>query len=85
MQNGMIVVTLRAEDFCRDFELPADEALSKLYPRLLEALQQASGRVFGGWKCLVLETSEGALLDGAATLHDYGICDGYSLNVSQEV
>lgn len=84
MQNGMIVITLCAEDFCRDFALPAEEPLSKLYPRLLAALQKVSGRVFGEWNHLVLETNEGALLDHSATLFDYGICDGYSLNVSRE-
>lgn len=84
MRDEAIVVTLQAEDYCCDFELPANVVLGELYPRLLTVLQKASNRVFGGWIKLVLETEEGALLDEMATLLDYGICTGYYLSVKQE-
>lgn len=83
MQDETIIVTLRAENFCRDFELPANVPLGELYPRLLAVLQKASNRVFGEWTKLILETDEGMLMDEKATLFDYGICTGCYLSAEQ--
>ena len=84
MQDEIVLVTLRKEDFCRDFELPAKIPLGELCPRLLVVLQKMNARVFGEWTKLVLETDEGVLQDKNATLHDYGICTGCYLSVEQE-
>lgn len=79
-----IVVTLRMDEFCRDFELPANAILGEVYPRLLTVLQETSNRLFGDWEGVLLETEEGVLLDLTATLNDYGICDGCYLNIIRE-
>ena len=84
MQDSVVIVTLRTEGFCRDFELPSNVALGELCPRLLAVLQKASGRIFGTWTGIILGTDQGLMLDKTATLLDYGICTGAYLSVRQE-
>ena len=79
-----VVVTLQADNFNRDFSLPANVKLKELYPRLLSALQNASSSRFSDWKGVLLETDEGAFIDLEATLSDYGVCTGKYLYVVEE-
>lgn len=79
-----IVVTLKAKDFCRDFELPWRVKLGELYPRVLNALQETSGRVFGDYSGVIFELDGCGLLDRDANLSDYGVCTGCSLTVVPE-
>jgi hypothetical protein len=79
-----VVVTLQADNFSRDFSLPANIKLKELYPRLLAALQNASSSRFLDWKGVILETDDGAFVDLEATLADYGVCTGKYLCVVEE-
>lgn len=79
-----VVVTLRSDNFSRDFALPANVKLGELYPRLLKALQTASSARFADWSGVILETEEGAFTDLDATLSDYGVCTGKYLNLAEE-
>ena len=78
-----VVVTLRAERFCQDFELPSDVVLQELYPRLLAVLQNISGQ-FANSRGIILEVDGAGLLDKSATLMDYGIRTGFYLDVVKE-
>ena len=80
-----VIITLMADNFSRDFSLPANVKLKDLCPRLLNALQSSYSTRFSDWKSIVLETDEGALADYEATLADYGICTGKYLYLSEEV
>ena len=79
-----VVVTLQADNYSRDFSLPANNKLKELYPRLLSALQNASSSQFSDWKGVLLETDDGAFVDLEATLLDYGVCTGKYLYVVEE-
>lgn len=78
-----VIVTLRAKQFCQDFELPADVALQVLYPRLLVVLQNISQQ-FSGYRGIILELDGAGLLDKRATLIDYGIRTGFYLDIVKE-
>ncbi len=76
-----VIITLRAENFEKDFELPCTIPLSELYPRLTVALQETSAMRFGDFTGVVLEQNGAGLLDQKATLLDYGICTGSILDI----
>lgn len=76
-----IVVTLQSKQYSQDFELPATVPLHELYPRLTEALHKAAGTQFQDFSSVILEKDGAGLLDEAASLADYGVCDGCILNV----
>lgn len=79
-----VVVTLKTEDFSRDYELPWSVNLGELYPRVLNALQETSGRVFRKYTGIVFELDGYGLLNRNASLSDYGVCTGFSLTVVPE-
>lgn len=76
-----VVVTLKAEGFEKDVELPCRVRLGELYPRLTAALQHASGMKFGALTGVVLEKEGAGMLDLRATLLDYGVCTGSILEI----
>ena len=78
------VVTLRADNFDRDFSIPITVRLKELYPRLLAALQNASRTRFADWKGVALESDDGVFADLDATLADYGVCTGKYLYLVEE-
>ncbi len=79
-----VIVTLRAEDFEKDFELPCSIPLGELYPRLTAALYETSAMKFGDYTGVVLEKDGAGLLDQKATLMDYGICTGSILEIARK-
>ena len=79
--NDTIIVTLRAEGFEKDFELPCCVPLRELYPRLTTALQKVSPMKFGDYTGVILEKDEAGLLKDDATLSDYGIVSGGILDI----
>lgn len=81
--NDAVVVTLRADRFSQDFELPANVELRELYPRLLVVLQSVSER-FADYRGVILEVDGAGLLDRQATLADYGVRAGFYLDVVKE-
>ena len=80
----IVVVTLRAPGFSGDFELPGTVPLRDLYPRLLSVLKKIHSSIFVPYRGIILETDGRGLLNKQATLFDYGICDGYSLDIVRE-
>ena len=76
-----ILVTLRAENFERDYELPANTTLQDLYPRILAALKKTSPRTFGDYSEIVLESRGAGLLKMDASLVEHGVRTGYILDV----
>lgn len=79
--NDTIIVTLRSKDFEKDFELPCHVPLRELYPRLTAALQKTSSMKFWDYTGVILEKDEAGLLKENATLSDYGIVTGGTLDV----
>lgn len=79
--NNTIIITLKANGYEKDFELPSNVKLRELYPRLTSALQFTSPKYFGDYETVLLEREDSALLNGDATLSDYGICTGSTLKV----
>lgn len=79
--NNTIVVTLKAEEFEKDFELPCHIPLCELYPRLTAALQKTSPMKFGDYTGVILEKDEAGLLKENASLSDYGIVTGGILDI----
>ena len=79
-----VAITLKTDNFSRDFELPWSVELGELYPRVLKALQETSGSVFGKYTGIVFELDGCGLLDRNASLSDYGVCTGCSLTVVPE-
>ena len=79
-----VIVTLCAENFEKDFELPCAITLGELYPRLLAALQATSSMKFGDYRGVILEKDGAGLLERNATLLDYGICTGGILTIARE-
>ena len=76
-----IIITLRAGSFEKDFELPSRIPLRELYPRLTAALQKTSPMKFGDYTGVILEKEEAGLLSDDATLSDYGIVTGETLDI----
>jgi len=79
--NDTIIVTLRAWDFEKDFELPCRIPLSELYPRLTAVLQDISAMKFGDYTGVILEKDAAGLLNEDATLSDYGVVTGETLDI----
>lgn len=79
--NDTIIVTLKAEGFEKDFELPCRVPLHELYPRLDAALQKVSPTKFGDYTGVILEKDAAGLLKENATLSDYGIVTGSILDI----
>ena len=82
--NNTIIVTLKAKDFEKDFELPCLVPLRELYPRLTAALQKTSSMKFGDYTGVILEKDEAGLLKENATLSDYGIVTGGILDIARK-
>ena len=76
-----VVITLRAEGFSCDFELPANVCLAELYPRLLKALKKTDFDYFRDYCGIILEISGAGMLEQTATLSDYGVKTGYYLDI----
>lgn len=76
-----VVVTLRAEGFSCDFELPANICLKELYPRLLKVLKKMDAKSFRDYSGIVLEIEGAGMLEQTATLLDYGVKSGYYLDI----
>ncbi len=79
-----VIITLRAKDFEKDYELPCTIPLSELYPRLIVALQETSSMRFGNYSGVVLEQKGAGMLDLNASLLDYGVCDGLYLDIVEK-
>ena len=80
----MVVVTLNANGFSKDFELPGNEKLGKLYLRILFLLKEKEPRIFGDCYGIIFEINGKGLLDKSSTLFDYGVCTGYELQIVEE-
>ena len=78
-----VLITLRIDDFCQDYEIPCDVRLWELYPRLLAVLQREN-TLFRNFRGIILELDGAGLLDMFATLADYGVCTGDYLDVVRE-
>ena len=78
---NMVLITLQADAFYADFELPADIKLHALYPRLLQALKAENPHQFERFTAIILEKEGAGLLDEDANLLDYGIRSGDYLDV----
>ncbi len=76
-----VIVTLQADNFNRDYALPANVKLKELYPRLLYVLCETARARFGNLRTFALGNENGIFLDPEATLQDYGICTGQYLFV----
>ena len=76
-----IIVTIRDGDNGQDYALPADMPLKELYPRLHQILT-VNRKVLRDCSGIVLEFNGGGMLDGNATLADYGVCSGSFLDVA---
>lgn len=79
-----VIVTLWTEGFCEDFELPARVPLGELYPRLFRVLGELDWTLFRDWTGVILQNSQGGLVDETATLEDYGVCRGYRLRLERK-
>lgn len=78
-----IIVTIRTgQDSC-DYALPSNMPLKDLYPRLQRILT-ARGNILRNYTGIVLELDGGGMLDGNATLADYGVCNGCFLDVTRK-
>lgn len=79
--NYLIVVTLQTRSYSKDFELPADQPLGKIYPRVLDALRTDIFPDLGEVSSIVFELNGKGMIDETATLSDYGVCTGAYLSV----
>lgn len=82
--SDVIIVTLYADGFEKDLELPWKVALGELYPRLHEVLKQIRPSLFSQYSGIILEKDGKGMLKENATLADYGICTGACLDVVGE-
>lgn len=76
-----IIVTLAFGKYREDYELPWEEALGKLYPRVMTILKEAGVQFPKGCQAIVFEREGKGLLDEHATLMDYGVCTGALLEI----
>lgn len=79
-----IVVTLKRDAYCQDYELPGKTSLYDLYPRLLAVLQKDDPQLFEDINAIVLEIDGAGMLDESASLFDYGICTGAKLDIVEK-
>lgn len=82
--DDVILVTLRAENFVQDFELPANICLAELYPRLLTVLKKLKGDSFKTFSGIILEIQGEGMLNKTVSLADYGVCTGCYLDIARE-
>lgn len=79
--NGRIIVTIRMDSFQRDMELPETLPLRALCVQLLELLKQADARLFRTMDEIALAVDGMPMLNGSASLKDYGIYNGTYLDI----
>lgn len=79
--NGRIIVTIRMDSFQRDMELPETLPLRTLCVQLLELLKQTDARLFRTMDEIALAVDGMPMLNGGASLKDYGIYNGAYLDI----
>ena len=79
--NGRIVVIIRMDSFQRDMELPETLPLRTLCVQLLELLKQTDARLFRTMDEIALAADSMPMLNGSASLKDYGIYNGTYLDI----
>ena len=79
--TNSIIVTLKVNQYAEDFELPGNEKLQELYPKLFDLLQMTRPDIFKQYRGVVLEVNGCGLVDLSATLFDYGICSGMYMDI----
>lgn len=79
--NGRIIVTIRMDSFQRDMELPETLPLRTLCVQLLELLKQTDARLFRTMDEIALAVDGMPMLNGSASLKDYGIYNGAYLDI----
>ena len=82
--NNRIVVTVRAGIFAKDMELPTNMPIGKLRTALLKVLQSIDPTTFSTIRKIRLFHDGYILSDDSVSLAEYGIKDGYYLDVYQE-
>lgn len=80
--NNTVVVTIQADGFCEDFELPSSIPIQELKARLLEVLKDLDARKFSTVSSYALRCAgKGLLCEEHASLDDYGVLTGSNLEI----